>query len=278
MVQLLLIHPRGPLGTPAHDHASVVNHDVQVVPLNRGATTISPAALAAAPAWVISRRIEHLPGNAFTSWHRQRLGAVPAAGERAARRSLPRTPTTLERSAPDAKCRGSRSPAEGVSATAAWSILAVAALGDGGTAAELFSLINPINHASARAGVYRYKVEPYVMAADVYTEPPHVGRGGWTWYTGSAGWMYQAGIEGILGFRLRERTLVLDPCIPPAWPGYEVAFRYRTARYAIVVENPNGVSRGVVSRELDGRTLANDDGAIPLVDDGATHAIRVVLG
>ena len=142
---------------------------------------------------------------------------------------------------------------------AAWSILAVAALGEGAKAAELFSLINPINHASTRAGVYRYKVEPYVMAADVYTEPPHVGRGGWTWYTGSAGWMYQAGIEGILGFRLRGTTLVLDPCIPPAWPGFQIDFRHRTARYEIVVENPSGVSRGVASRELDGRTLTDGD-------------------
>ena len=161
---------------------------------------------------------------------------------------------------------------------AVWSILAVAALGDGGKAADLFSLINPINHSSTRAGVYRYKVEPYVMAADVYAEPPHVGRGGWTWYTGSAGWMYQAGVEGILGFRLRETTLVVDPCIPPAWPGYQVDFRYRTARYEIVVENPNAVSRGVASRELDGRTLADGEVAIPLVDDGAAHRIRVVLG
>jgi cyclic beta-1,2-glucan synthetase len=90
--------------------------------------------------------------------------------------------------------------------------------------------------------------------------------------------MYQAGIEGILGFRLRAASLALDPCIPPAWPGYQIHFRYRTARYEIVVENPSGVSRGVASRELDGRTLADDDTAIPLVDDGATHTIRVVLG
>ena len=103
---------------------------------------------------------------------------------------------------------------------AIWSILAFAALGDGDKAGELFSILNPINHASTRAGVHRYKVEPYVMAADVYAEPPHVGRGGWTWYTGSAGWMYQAGVEWILGFRLRGTTLVLDPCIPRAWPGY----------------------------------------------------------
>ena len=101
------------------------------------------------------------------------------------------------------------------------------------------------------------------MAADVYTEPPHVGRGGWTWYTGSAGWMYQAGLEGILGFRLRGTTLVMDPCIPPAWPGYQVDFRYHTARYEIVVENPNAVSRGVATRELDGRTLADGEARDP---------------
>ena len=112
---------------------------------------------------------------------------------------------------------------------AIWSVLAFAALGDGDKAGELFSILNPINHASTRAGVHRYKVEPYVMAADVYTEPPHVGRGGWTWYTGSAGWMYQAGVEWILGFRLRGTTLLIDPCIPRAWPGYEIDFRYHSA-------------------------------------------------
>ena len=161
---------------------------------------------------------------------------------------------------------------------AIWSVLAFAALGDGDKAGELFSILNPINHASTRAGVHRYKVEPYVMAADVYTEPPHVGRGGWTWYTGSAGWMYQAGVEWILGFRLRGTTLLIDPCIPRAWPSYEIDFRYHTARYEIVVENPQGVSRGVASSELDGQALAGGGAAIPLADDGATHRVRVVLG
>ena len=161
---------------------------------------------------------------------------------------------------------------------AIWSILAFAALGEGDKAAELFSILNPINHASSRAGVQRYKVEPYVMAADVYSEAPHVGRGGWTWYTGSAGWMYQAGIESILGFRLRGTTLLLDPCIPRAWPHYEIDFRYHSARYEIVVENPLGVSRGVASTELDGRALPGSGASIPLVDDGATHKVRVVLG
>ena len=160
---------------------------------------------------------------------------------------------------------------------AIWSILAFAALGDGDKAGELFSIVNPINHASTRAGVQRYKVEPYVMAADVYSEPPHLGRGGWTWYTGSAGWMYQAGIESILGFRLRRTTLLIEPCIPRAWPGYEIDFRYHSTTYAIVVENPLGVSRGVASLELDGQALPVGDG-IPLADDGISHRVRVVLG
>jgi cyclic beta-1,2-glucan synthetase len=161
---------------------------------------------------------------------------------------------------------------------AIWSVLAFAELGDGDKAGELFSILNPINHASTRAGVHRYKVEPYVMAADVYAEPPHVGRGGWTWYTGSAGWMYQAGVEWILGFRVRGTTLRVDPCIPRAWPGFEIDFRYHSATYEIVVENPHGVSRGVASMELDGHELPDGTTSIPLADDGATHHARIVLG
>ncbi len=161
---------------------------------------------------------------------------------------------------------------------AIWSVLAFATLGDGDRAGELFSMLNPINHASSRAGVQGYKVEPYVMAADVYSEPPHVGRGGWTWYTGSAGWMYQAGMEWILGFRLRGTTLLIDPCIPRAWPGFEMTFRYHSATYEIVVRNPGGVCRGVASAELDGRALSAGAAAIPLADDGATHRVSVVLG
>jgi cyclic beta-1,2-glucan synthetase len=161
---------------------------------------------------------------------------------------------------------------------AIWSVLAFAALGEGDKAGELFSLLNPINHASTRAGVYRYKVEPYVMAADVYAEPPHVGRGGWTWYTGSAGWMYRAGIEWILGVRVRGTELHLDPCIPRAWRGFQVTLRYHSSRYEIVVENPQGVARGVFSLELDGARVTGGSRHIPLADDGATHQVRVVLG
>jgi cyclic beta-1,2-glucan synthetase len=117
-----------------------------------------------------------------------------------------------------------------------------------------------------------------VMAADVYSETPHVGRGGWTWYTGSAGWMYQAGVGSILGFQLRGTTLVIEPCIPRAWPRYEIDFSYHSSRYSIEVENPHGVSRGVVSAELDGQPLAGPGATIPLVDDGQTHHVKVVLG
>ena len=160
---------------------------------------------------------------------------------------------------------------------AIWSVLAFAALGDGDKAGELFSLLNPINHANTRAGVYRYKVEPYVVAADVYAEPPHAGRGGWTWYTGSAGWMYRAGIEWILGVRLRGTSLYFDPCIPRAWRGFEITFRYHSSFYEIAVENPHGIARGVSSVELDGVTLAQGTTHVQLVDDGATHHVRVVL-
>jgi cyclic beta-1,2-glucan synthetase len=160
---------------------------------------------------------------------------------------------------------------------AIWSVIAFAALGNGDKAAELFAMLNPINHAVTLAGVDRYKVEPYVVAADVYAEAPHVGRGGWTWYTGSAGWMYRAGLESILGFRLRGARLVIDPCIPRAWRGFEMVFRYRSARYDLVVENPRGVSRGVSSVEVDGVCLAGDL-SIGLVDDRKPHHVRIVLG
>ena len=160
---------------------------------------------------------------------------------------------------------------------AIWSVMAFAALGDGDKAAELFAILNPINHTSTRAGVQRYKVEPYVVAGDVYAEPPHIGRGGWTWYTGSAAWMYRAGLEWILGFRLRGTRLVVDPCIPPAWQGFKIAFRYHSARYDIVVENPQGVTRGVSSVEVDGVPL-DGQASIPLADDRKTHRVRIVLG
>ena len=161
---------------------------------------------------------------------------------------------------------------------AIWSLIAFAMLGDGDKAGELFSLLNPINHSNTRAGVQRYKVEPYVACADVYSMPPHVGRGGWTWYTGSAGWMYRAGIEWILGFRLRGKILVMEPCMPKTWKGFEMTFKYHSARYEIVVENPHGVSRGVGRMELDGEALTTGITRIVLNDDGVIHRIRILLG
>ena len=163
---------------------------------------------------------------------------------------------------------------------ATWSVFALAGLGQGDRAGQLFSMLNPINHARTRAQVHRYKVEPYIVAADIYSVAPHAGRGGWTWYTGSAGWLYRAGVEAILGLRVRGATLTLAPCIPRRWPGFELVLKYHSARYEIAVENPAGVSRGVVGVELDGAPMpaAGGQARLALVDDGATHRVRVVLG
>jgi cyclic beta-1,2-glucan synthetase len=162
---------------------------------------------------------------------------------------------------------------------ATWSVIAYALLGQGNNAWELFSLLNPINRTSTRTDVHRYKVEPYVIAADVYSVAPHVGRGGWTWYTGSAGWMYRAGLESILGFSVHGTSLLLTPCIPEKWPRFEIVFKHRSARYEIVVDNPHSFSRGIAHAELDGKILASDfQMRIPLVDDGNTHSVRLILG
>ncbi len=161
---------------------------------------------------------------------------------------------------------------------ATWSVMAFAALGDGDRAAGLFSLLNPINHARRRADVLRYKVEPYVIAADVYSVAPHVGRGGWTWYTGSAGWMQRAGVEAILGLRIEGDVMHLDPCIPKSWPGFEMWVRHGTARYRIVVENPEATGRGIRTASLDGTIVDERPLRLRLVDDGAAHDIHVALG
>ena len=158
---------------------------------------------------------------------------------------------------------------------ALWNVLAFAMLGDGDRAFELFSLLNPVNHGRTADEVARYRAEPYVVAADVYSVPPHTGRGGWTWYTGSAGWMYRVAVEAILGINLRGGALHIDPCIPQAWRGYEVVFAPAGAHYRIEVLNPDGVSRGVVGIELDGRQVTGD---VPILRDGASHTVRVTLG
>jgi len=160
---------------------------------------------------------------------------------------------------------------------AVWSVMAFAELGDGDKAVDLFDLLNPIHHASSRADVRRYKVEPYVVAADIYSEPPHVGRGGWTWYTGAAGWLHRAGLEWILGFRKRGAAVLFDPCIPRGWRSFEITYRHGRSLYLITVENPLGVCRGVSRISLDGITLPGEP-LLPLSDDGREHHVQVVLG
>ncbi|HEY3028014.1 MAG TPA: glucoamylase family protein [Pyrinomonadaceae bacterium] len=159
---------------------------------------------------------------------------------------------------------------------ALWTLIAYAMLGEGDRAGELFALLNPINHASTRAGLHKYKVEPYVAAGDVYAVPPHTGRGGWTWYTGSAGWMYRAGLESILGFKLRGDRLQMDPCIPRNWREFEIIYRRDKTHYRIKVENPIGISRGVARVELDG--ILQKENEVTLIDDGRPHNVLVVLG
>jgi len=159
---------------------------------------------------------------------------------------------------------------------ATWVALATALQGDGDRAVELWNLINPIYHATTAEQAQQYKVEPYVVCADVYGAAPHTGRGGWTWYTGSAGWLYRVAVEAILGFRLEGSTFRFEPCIPTKWSGFEVSYRHRSATYRIVVDNSAGTGRGVRSVELDGQRLPN--GAVPLSDDARTHKVSVQLG
>ena len=161
---------------------------------------------------------------------------------------------------------------------ALWSVMAFAELGEGDKAAALFSLLNPINHARTRSDVHRYKVEPYVIAADIYAVRPHTGRGGWTWYTGSAGWMQRAGVESILGLRLEGDILHLNPCIPKTWPRFEVTVQFHSARYDILVENPDGVCRGVVAAMIDGHAVMERPLNLKLLDDGVAHNVQVRLG
>ena len=160
---------------------------------------------------------------------------------------------------------------------AIWAAMAFAALGERERAWELTTLINPLNHARTKEEVATYKVEPYVIAADVYARTPHTGRGGWTWYTGSAGWMYRLIVEALLGVTIENGRLRIAPCIPADWGGFTVRYRYRGATYEIVVEqSPLGADTGgvpAVTLSLDGVPQSGD--AVPLTDDGQSHQVRV---
>lgn len=157
---------------------------------------------------------------------------------------------------------------------AVWTVLAFAKLGQGDKVGELFSLINPINHSLNRMEALRYKVEPYVVAADVYAVHPNRGRGGWSWYTGAAGWMYRVGIAHILGFKKSGDYIYLDPCIPKDWRKLRVNFKSANSLYRIHIMNPDGVNKGIKSMTMDGQPVDY----ININDDGQEHIIEVIMG
>ncbi len=156
---------------------------------------------------------------------------------------------------------------------ALWVVLATALQRRDGRAFELFRMLNPLTHTETPEGVARYQVEPYVVAADVYTAPGHVGRGGWTWYTGSASWMYRVALEAILGFTKRGDTLTIDPRVPAEWPEFAIEYRYGSSVYAIVVQEPGAAVSGMQEVTVDGQRLEGE--AIRLVDDGARHEVAI---
>ncbi len=161
---------------------------------------------------------------------------------------------------------------------AMWAVLAHAQLGDGDAAGRLFAMLNPINHALTPQDADRYKVEPYVIAADVYSTGPHAGRGGWTWYTGSAGWMYRAGVEGLLGLTRAGNMLILNPCFPGAWPQMTATVTVGDARFAISILNPDGTGRGVVAAQLDGARLNPAANGVTVPVTAGAHQINLTLG
>jgi cellobiose phosphorylase len=157
---------------------------------------------------------------------------------------------------------------------AIWAAMAFAKLGDSKNASEILTMINPVNHAKTPEEVERYKVEPYVVAADVYALSPHIGRGGWTWYTGSAGWMYRLIVESLLGLRLEADKLFIEPCLPADWVTSKVNYRYRETVYLITLTRSIG-DKTKLTIVLDG--AACQDNFIPLSDDHKEHLAEVNL-
>lgn len=157
--------------------------------------------------------------------------------------------------------------------SAIWTVMAMAARGDTERAWELFHMINPISHGATSAGIHTYRVEPYVVAADVYGIEPHTGRGGWTWYTGSAGWMYRLIVESLIGLHLEANRLRITPCVPTAWTTCKVHYRYRETFYHITIDNETELACRIT---LDGEAMAEE--WITLVDDHRDHHIVVTPG
>jgi len=156
---------------------------------------------------------------------------------------------------------------------ALWAVLATTIRGDADRAFELFQMLNPLTHTATPDALARYKVEPYVVAADVYTSPSHLGRGGWTWYTGSASWMYRVGIESLLGFTKVGDRLTIMPCVPSSWGSFRITYRYGTSTYQIDVREPaQFTARGM-------RVIVNGvdapDESIQLIDDGQVHDVLI---
>ena len=158
---------------------------------------------------------------------------------------------------------------------ATWVVPALVGLGQPDLAVQALSLMNPILATATTDLAQKYKAEPYVLAGDVYDNPQHRGRGGWSWYTGSAGWYYRVAVESVLGLEVRGDRLAIRPSIPPTWPGFSLAFRYRSATYAISVEN-GGTGNQLPQTWLDGG-LVNGN-VILMADDGREHSVRVILG
>lgn len=156
---------------------------------------------------------------------------------------------------------------------ALWAVLAAALQGDGDGAFELFQMISPVTHSATPEGAATYKVEPYVVAADVYTAEGQLGRGGWTWYTGSASWMYRVGLEAILGLQKRGNTLTIEPRVPTDWPEFSIHYRFGASLYHIVVREPGRMPAGEVEILVDGTRLEGAE--IPLRDDGSHHEVLV---
>jgi cellobiose phosphorylase len=158
--------------------------------------------------------------------------------------------------------------------SAIWTVMAFARLGDHARAWELFALINPLNHADTAAKIATYKVEPYVVTADVYAVAPHIGRGGWSWYTGSAGWMYRLIVESLLGLTLDANRLSIAPCLPADWPSFKLRYRHKETSYHITVTQTAAANGGAVIT-LDGVTQTEK--SLPLLDDGADHMVEITI-
>lgn len=164
---------------------------------------------------------------------------------------------------------------------AIWAVWALTELGYGDKAFEQFTFLNPITHSSDLEEANQYRVEPYVVAADIYSTPPHSRRGGWTWYTGSSAWLYRLGIEAILGFKLLGDHFIINPCIPADWEAYKLTYNNQNIVYYIEVKNPDHVQSGVKKVILDGEI--QDNGSIPLSsalpeDEQDEHHVEVIMG